>query len=202
MIDDHRCEGILRYWFGPQPDDPSAIRQQISLWFTATEDTDRYVRRHFEADLRRASVGALDDWEQSPRGRLALIVLLDQFPRNIYRGTPAAFAHDAHALRLCLDGLARGHDTELRPIERLGFYLPMQHAENLAIQEQSVRSLQQLVDVVPKALQDSLLHCLDFAVRHRNVIAHFGRFPHRNVILGRPSTPEEKAFLSAPGSSF
>src|SRR5437867_3090308 len=123
-----RVEAILQYWFGAQPDDPGAIRRQLQLWFTANPDTDRYIREHFEADLKQAIVGALAEWEHSARGRLALIVLLDQFPRNIYRGTPEAFVYDAQALRLCVDGQTCGHDRQLRPIERSVFYLPMEHA--------------------------------------------------------------------------
>ena len=202
MKDEQRIEPILHYWFGFQPDDPDVIRQQIQLWFTANPDTDRYVRDHFETDVGQAGVGALTEWQRTPRGRLALIVLLDQFPRNIYRGTPEAFAHDHHALRLCLDGVAYRHDQQLRSIERLVFYLPMQHAEDLAVQEQSVRCLEQLVTVVPSALTDAFAHCVDFATRHHDIIARFGRFPHRNMILGRVSTPEEIAFLKEPGSSF
>jgi len=197
-----RVEGILQYWFGVHLDDPGAIRQQMKLWFTADADTDRYIREHFAADLKQASVGALSDWEHSPRGRLALIVLLDQFPRNIYRGTPEAFVYDAQALRLCVDGQGCGHDRLLRPIERSVFYLPMQHAETLAVQERSVRCMAQLVDAVPSAVKAMFVQCFDFAVRHRDIIARFGRFPHRNEILGRVSSAEEIAFLAEPGSSF
>jgi uncharacterized protein (DUF924 family) len=198
----HRIDDILQYWFGADLEDLTAVRQQMQLWFTANPDTDRDVREHFEADLKQASSGALAEWKHSARGRLALIVLLDQVPRNIYRGTPEAFAYDAHALRLCLDGQACGHDHQLRPIERLVFYLPMQHAEDRAIQERSVRCMEALVDAVPSGMKEMFVQCLDFAVRHRDIIVRFGRFPHRNVILGRVSKPEEIAFLAEPGSSF
>jgi len=197
-----RIEDILQYWFGAQPDDPGTIRQQMQLWFSVNAATDRDVREHFERDLKQASIGALTEWEESPRGRLAVIVLLDQFPRNIYRGTPEAFAYDAQALRLCLDGQACGHDRQLRPVERSVFYLPMEHSEDLAIQERSVHYMEELVDAVPSTVRETFVDCLDFAVRHRDIIARFGRFPHRNEILGRVSTPEEIAFLVGPGSSF
>jgi uncharacterized protein (DUF924 family) len=197
-----RIEDILQYWFGAQPDDPDAISHQVQLWFTANADTDRYVREHFEADLKAARTGALAKWEHSPRGRLALIVLLDQFPRNIYRGTPEAFAFDTQALRWCVEGQVCGHDRQLRPIEQSVFYLPMQHAEDLAIQERSVRCMERLVHAVPTTMLELFDQFLDFAVRHRDIIARFGRFPHRNEILGRVSTPEEIAFLEQLGSSF
>jgi len=197
-----RIEDILQNWFGDQLDDLGSIRQQVRLWFTADAETDRYIREHFEADLKAASIGALAKWEYAPRGRLALIVLLDQFPRNIYRGTPEAFAYDTQALRLCVDGQVCGHDRQLRPIERSVFYLPMQHAEDLAIQERSVRCMKQLADVVPSTMREMFDQFLDFAVRHRDIIARFGRFPHRNEILGRVSTSDERAFLKQPGSSF
>src|SRR5713101_6593520 len=106
MTRTRRIEDILGYWFGEQPDDFGMMPARVKVWFTASANTDRYIREHFEADLKRASSGALAEWEASARGRLALIVLLDQFPRNIYRGTAAAFAYDAQALRLCLDGQA------------------------------------------------------------------------------------------------
>lgn len=197
-----RIEQILRYWFGDRPDDPDVVQRQVKLWFTANAETDHHVREHFEADLKEASAGALTDWEQTPRGRLALIVLFDQFARNIYRGTPHAFAHDSHARRLCLDGQACGHDKMLRAIERVVFYMPLQHAEDLAMQQQAVRCFKQLVEEVPTALKEIFVGCLDYAVAHRDIIARFGRFPHRNPILGRVSTREEIAFLQQPGSSF
>jgi uncharacterized protein (DUF924 family) len=152
--------------------------------------------------IKQASTGVWSAWEHAPRGRLALIVLLDQFPRNIYRGTPEAFAYDAHALRLCLDGQNWGHDRLLRPVERLVVYLPMQHAEDLTIQERSVRCMERLVDAVPSTTREMFVRCFGFAVRHRDIMARFGRFPHRNAILGRVSTPEEIAFLAEPGASF
>jgi uncharacterized protein (DUF924 family) len=198
----HRVDEIVGYWFGDHPDDPDALRDRINVWFTVDPKTDQYIREHFEDAVQQGGIGALSAWETSSRGRLALIVLLDQFPRNIYRGTPKAFAYDHRALQFCLDGQVCGHDVQLRPVERLVFYLPMQHAEDLAIQDRSVNLMKQLVDTVPDPMRDLFLHCFEFAYRHREIIERFGRFPHRNEILGRVSTREEIVFLKQPGSSF
>jgi uncharacterized protein (DUF924 family) len=136
------------------------------------------------------------------RGRLALILLLDQLPRSIHRGTPEAFAQDAAARQVADSGLAAGADRLLRPIERLFFYLPFEHSEDLADQHRSVRLFRELGESVLESQRDVFSGFLDYAVRHREVIERFGRFPHRNRILGRESTPEELAFLEEPGSSF
>jgi uncharacterized protein (DUF924 family) len=131
-----------------------------------------------------------------------LILLLDQLPRAIHRGTPAAFGQDAKARKLAEQGLESGADKLLRPIECLFFYLPLEHSEVLADQDRSVELFRELAASVPEAYRETFAAFIDYAVRHRNVIAEFGRFPHRNQILGRESTPEEKAFLEQPGSSF
>jgi uncharacterized protein (DUF924 family) len=149
-----------------------------------------------------AAAGKLDDWAQHARGRLALILLFDQFPRNMYRDTPRAFACDPLARRLALDGIAAGADRSLRAIERVFFYLPLEHSESVELQERSVTLFTALAAGVPGADRKTFAGYLDFAVRHRDVIHRFGRFPHRNHILDRDSTPEETAFLKQPGSSF
>jgi uncharacterized protein (DUF924 family) len=133
---------------------------------------------------------------------LALILLLDQLPRAIHRDTAAAFAQDAKARRVAGQGLDSGADRLLRPIERLFFYLPFEHSEVLDDQDRSVELFRELLLEVPPSHRETFAGFVDYAVRHRDVIKQFGRFPHRNVILGRESTPEEKAFLEQPGSSF
>jgi uncharacterized protein (DUF924 family) len=133
---------------------------------------------------------------------LALILLLDQLPRAIHRATPAAFAQDSKARRVAGRGLESGADRLLRPIERLFIYLPFEHSEDIADQDRSVELFRELAASVPKAHLRTFAGFVDYAVRHREVIARFGRFPHRNLILGRESTPEEKAYLEQPGSSF
>src|SRR5690606_32287203 len=139
---------------------------------------------------------------ETPQGRLALIILLDQFPRNMYRETPQAFAFDAKARALTLEGLQAGDDQALRPIERVFFYLPLEHAEDLALQHRCVELFETLAASLPEETRKSFDGFTDFARKHRVIVERFGRFPHRNAILGRESTDEEIAFLRTPGSSF
>ena len=199
MID---CEMILSYWFGAHPDTAALAKERADLWWSKNAEIDREIRERFESTVQSAGDGHLDPWLAEPRGRLALIILTDQFPRNIYRDSPRAFALDVQALEASLTGLDQGHDRLLRPIERLFYYLPLEHSERLAHQERSVRLIGELVSIVDADQQAIFDQYLSFAVRHREIIARFGRFPHRNRILGRSSTPEELYFLSQPGSSF
>jgi uncharacterized protein (DUF924 family) len=195
-------EAILDFWFGSDPDDGAVAKEKAALWWSKNSEIDAEIRQRFENLVTRAAGGELADWGATPRGRLALILLTDQFPRNIYRGSPSAFAHDAKALAWSNDGIEQGLDLKLRPIERVFFYLPLEHAESLEHQEQSVKHFSGLVALVGPELKETFEEYLNFAVRHRDIIARFGRFPHRNKILGRVSTPEEIAFLNEPGSSF
>lgn len=193
---------IRQFWFGLHADDAAVAQEQSKLWWIKNPATDEAIRQRFEAYVKQATTHALDDWSATPAGRLALILLTDQFPRNIYRNTPDAFASDVFALSQCKEGLREGVDRVLRPIERVFFYLPLEHAESLEDQEAAIARFSELVrNAAPeqKAVFDGFL---DYAVRHREIIARFGRFPHRNRILGRVSTPEEIAFLKQPGSSF
>jgi len=194
------AEAILRYWFGPPRSDGGVAAEHTERWFQASEATDRSIRARFGRDLERAARGELEDWALGARGRLALIVLLDQFSRNVHRGTPLAFAHDALALRLCCDGIAAGMDRELAPIERAFFYMPLQHAEDREAQRRSVACFERLADEAPPALAEQLRRFAGYARRHREVIERFGRFPHRNAVLGRASTPEERGFLAERGA--
>jgi len=197
-----KIETILDFWFGTAGDDAVVAKDQAALWWSKNETHDDEIRRRFEDDVRAAAHGELDPWAATARGRLALIILLDQFPRNIYRETAQAFAYDERALVLTLEGLERGTDRELRPIERVFFYLPLEHSESLAHQERSVECFGALLASVPAERENTFKEYMDFAIRHRDIIARFGRFPHRNEILERASTAEELAFLAEPGSSF
>ncbi len=154
------------------------------------------VRERFLATVERAAAGDLTAWEMEPRSLLALIVVLDQFPRNMFRGNARAFATDAHALAAAQRMVAAGWDQGLSPVERMFVYLPFEHAEDAAMQARAL----ELFDRIAAAPE--LGDVIDYARRHQAVIARFGRFPHRNEILGRVSTPEEIEFLSQPGSSF
>lgn len=193
---------VLSYWFGVATGDTATAQAQRRLWWSKDAVIDADIRERFGIVVNAAAAGAHDDWVREPRGRLALILLFDQFPRNIHRDTPQAFAHDPRALQLALDGIATGADRSLRPIERVFCYLPLEHAESLELQDQCVVLFTALAAGVPDADRPTFNGYVDYAVRHRDVIRRFGRFPHRNLILGRASTAEEEQFLREPGSSF
>ncbi|MDB5839899.1 MAG: hypothetical protein JWQ23_1851 [Herminiimonas sp.] len=195
-------ESILTFWFGTQPDDGLVARQQAKLWWSKNPESDQEIRNRYELLVEQAGRGELDEWAIRPRSLLALILLTDQFPRNIFRNAPKAFQFDPIARRLCLAGLEQGLDLLLRPIERVFFYLPLEHAESLSLQDRSVELYISLCRQVPPTQLDVFNGYLDYALRHRHVIERFGRFPHRNSILNRQSTVEERQFLAEPGSSF
>jgi uncharacterized protein (DUF924 family) len=188
---------ILEFWFGNPQQEDTSYSQRRKIWFRKDPNFDQVVSDRFLATYQQAVAGDLDDWQESPLGTLALVLLFDQFPRNMFRGTPKAFATDSRALFLAKKAIAQGFDQAISAIQRLFFYLPFEHSENLADQHQSVALMQQLRDTDP-----DLDDVFDYAIRHRDVIERFGRFPHRNQILGRTSTPEEAEFLLQPGSSF
>jgi uncharacterized protein (DUF924 family) len=195
-------ESILDFWFGANPDDAVVAKEQAKLWWSKNHEIDDEMRRRFEDAVRSATTGKLNEWLSTARGRLALIILTDQFPRNIYRDTARAFSYDSKALTWCLDGVDGRIDRELRPIERAFFYLPLEHAESREHQAKSVECFTELVASVPMEQRSTFEEYLDFAMRHRDIIDRFGRFPHRNNILGRESTAEELAFLTEPESGF
>jgi len=197
MIDE-----LLAFWFGSAADDSAVAREQSRLWWSHDPEVDAEIEERFGALAKRAANGELDLWASTPRGRLALILLCDQLPRNIHRGTPQAFATDDRALTLAHEGLGAGVDRELRPIERVFLLMPLEHAEAIGAQDESVRRFRALVGEVGEEVRPTFEEYLDYAIRHRDVIARFGRFPHRNAILSRPSTAEERSFLEQPGSSF
>jgi uncharacterized protein (DUF924 family) len=196
------CADVLAFWFGGSGDDAHILEEKGALWFRAGASVDADIRARFGALHAAAVAGELDGWLASPRGRLALVILVDQFSRNLYRDDARAFAHDALARRWCDDGLAHGADRDLRAVERVFFYLPLEHSESIADQQHSVTLFERLRDVAPPPLRERFDDFFDYAVRHREVILRFGRFPHRNRVLGRASTPAEIEFLAQPGSSF
>jgi uncharacterized protein (DUF924 family) len=195
-----RSQDVLEFWFGADP--LAALPERLLLWFGRDEEPealqnlrDTVLANRFRPLVEAAAAGALDHWAGSPHRRLALILLLDQFPRQIYRGRGLAFAQDGKALALTLDGMQAGADAALAPIERLFFYLPMEHAESAAIQEQSIAAFQSLVTDAPVTHRDLFEDFLKFALQHQRVIQRFGRFPHRNVALARRSSAAELAYL-------
>jgi uncharacterized protein (DUF924 family) len=182
---------VLRFWFGEGP--PYAPRQE---WFRKNEAFDREIERRFGPLIQGALQGGLPEWDDSSESFLARVIVLDQFTRNVFRNTPKAFAGDAQALAIARRMVASGQDLQLEPVRRGFVYMPFEHAEEMAAQHESVRLFTRLDEESPAA------EALDYAHRHREVVARFGRFPHRNAILGRESTPDELAFLQQPGSSF
>jgi len=176
-------EDVLGFWFS------DAVRPN---WYAKDDAFDALIRDRFGTAMAAAKEGALDGWAQTPQGALALVILLDQFPRNIHRGTPGAFSGDGRALSAAKAAIAKGFDAATPPETRNFFYLPFMHSEALADQEHGM-TLYAANDV-----EDGL----KYMTLHRDIIARFGRFPHRNAVLGRLSTQEELDFLQQPGSSF
>lgn len=197
------AEEVLEFWFGEPAANPAAVGALMKRWFSSDPQLDRLTRDRFAPTMTAAAASRLEGWEETPRGRLALILLLDQFPRDVYRGTAAAFAQDAKALALTTAGIAAALDQELRPLERLFFYMPMQHAESIIAQNRSVELFDELaqgaeMDFIAAALASSA----DHARQHRDIITEFGRFPHRNTLLGRSSTEAEVRYLEQGGATF
>lgn len=197
-----QAQEVLAFWFLPagSPDYGAPRRE----WFRKNEQFDKIIHDRFEILIDQAIAGGLRDWDRAgARGKLARILLLDQFTRNAWRGTPRAFAGDALALAAAEDVLdqMRGDGAQaedaLLPVERAFLYMPFEHAEDSTAQARAVALFERLA--AAHAGFDSML---DFARRHQEVIARFGRFPHRNAILGRPSTPQELEFLARPGGRF
>lgn len=192
---DAQAQDVLDFWFLP-PDNPDYGQSRVE-WFRKDEAFDAHIRVRFGALIDAAIEGGLRAWEATPHGALARLIVLDQLTRNVYRGTPRAFAGDAQALALAVALTQAGQDRLLPPMLRAFAFLPFEHAEDLAMQARAVELFQLLSQAQPGF--DGML---DYAQRHQEVIARYGRFPHRNAILGRPSTPEEVEFLRQPGSSF
>ena len=195
-------EAVLDYWFGAPGTAREIAERQSKLWFGKQPEKDREISERFTPTFNDAIAGSLDDWAATPRGRLALVIVLDQFPHHIHRDTAGAFAQDAKALALSLAALATGEDRVLSLIERVFLYLPLEHAESIAMQDLSVAQYQQLMDEADASERALFANFLDYAHKHRDVVLRFGRFPHRNAILGRASSADEIAFLKQPGSRF
>jgi uncharacterized protein (DUF924 family) len=196
---------ILLFWFGPRPYTQACVQQHSRLWFGAQSapelipQTDELVRQRFFDTMRSAESGELAGWDSSPRRRLALIMLFDQFSRHFYRDTARAYALDHQALSLAVSGMLYGADAALDPVERIFFYMPLQHAESLDVQDESVAAFRRLLGEASAELRETFEEALVSAIEHRDVIAQFGRFPQRNAALGRDSTREEAEWLAEGG---
>lgn len=189
------AQSILDFWFLPA--DTAGYGLPRSVWFTKDPNFDEQIRTQFGKQVEQALAGALTEWETSADTALALILLLDQFTRNIYRNTPRAFAGDSQALLLAKKMVEIGMDRTLLTVQRAFVYLPFEHAEDKAMQDRSVALFKRLQQETGAHMMD-----FDYALQHQQIIARFQRFPHRNAILGRLSTPEEQAFLAQPNSGF
>ncbi len=192
---------IHNYWFGPIENE-TTVENRNRLWFGGGVETDRHILNNFESLLSDAGMGRLDHWTESAKGTLCLIILLDQFPLNMYRKTARAFDFEAKAIEICLKGLQNAQDQELSFVEKSFFYMPLEHAENADYQAQCVALFEQLLESAPEHLKEQAQNSLDYAVLHKDIIDRFGRFPHRNAVLNRESTAEEVAFLKDQSNRF
>ncbi len=197
-----RYQDILSFWFGDAARNLDIIALKSDIWWNKSPSLDADIKERFESVLCALKNNELEDWRETPHGLLAMIILTDQFSRNIYRSTPAAFENDVLATSFCLEGMANRKDIELKLVKRVFFYMPLMHSESSKLQDKSVEQFTNLVDISEPDEKKYFQGNLNYAVKHRDIVRRFGRFPHRNRILGRQSTAEEIEFLKTPGSSF
>lgn len=200
--DQVRIDAIIGFWFREQELTAPQIDRRMDIWFGADEVFDHECKKEFSEDVERASDGKLDYWAHESRGRLALILLLDQFRRNIFRNTAEAFAKDGLALKLCVEGAMVKKDQGLTPIQRAFFYMPLQHAESRKVQAKSVELFSKLAETVSPTYRETFETITQFAELHRDIVDTFGRFPHRNQLLNRENTPEENEYLTGDSPDF
>ena len=193
---------ILQFWFG----DVDTLRQSDVMhsrrWFMKDDAFDREIADRFGETFADVRAGHREAWLDNPRGRVAYVIVLDQFPRNMFRGTARMFEGDRQALAAAVEGIARHDDAELNVNERSFLYMPYMHSEDIDMQDRSVALFTELAAVAPSELRGSLVAAVQYAEKHREIITRYGRFPHRNAVLGRESRPEELAFIAQPGSGF
>ena len=200
--DQARIDAVLGFWFREPELSAPQIDGRMDIWFGEDPLFDRRIRDEFLGDVANASDGKYDHWTGSPEGTLALILLLDQFRRNIYRGTAEAYACDKKALKLCVEGAVRKGDRGLSAIQRVFFYMPLQHAESRKVQARSVSIYRKLADSVSKTYEETFQTICQFAELHHDIVEQFGRFPHRNKTLDRKNTPEEEEYLAGDAPDF
>lgn len=202
MSIDPRAEAVLDFWFGPLDADGRASSERSARWWRKSEAFDAEIRDGFGRLHSEVVAREHAAWEETPRGALALVVVLDQLSRNMFRGSPGMYATDEEACALADRAITRAFDQELHGSERTFLYMPFMHCESLEEQERCCALFAAMAEATDGAGAKDAAGSLDFARRHRDIVARFGRFPHRNAILGRESTAEELAFLQEPGSSF
>ena len=196
------AESILDFWFGKLDDDGLAAESKKSCWFKKDASFDASIKRRFESYLETALMGAYDRWTSSAGGTTALIIMLDQFPRNIYRGSGKSFHWDKKALAISTKAIDDGLISELPASWAYFVLMPTMHSEDLAMQDLCVKMMESLGASHKEGAKKMFEVALDYAIQHRDIIARFGRFPHRNELLARESTKEELSFLATKGSSF
>lgn len=201
------ARSVREFWFGKLPLSADGLNRRIRFWFGGDTTElgrlrDEHMRARFGELLEQAASGGLASWADGPRRRLSLILLLDQFPRNMFRGSVRAFAYDAQALALTLSGMQSAADAALDAVERIFFYMPLQHAESREVQDESVAAYRRLLTEAPQELHGPFAASSRSAENHRAIIEQFGRFPHRNRVLGRVNTPAEKEWLRKGGEHF
>ena len=200
--DEQRIDEILSFWFKEQELSAPQIDRRMDTWFGEDPLFDHEIEKEFADDIGQACAGELNHWADEPRGRLALIILIDQFRRNIYRNTAKAFSMDKLALKLCVEGAMEKKDKGLTPIQKVFFYMPLQHAESAKVQAKSVELFERLAESVSPTYQETFLTIAQFAELHKDIIDQFGRFPHRNKLLGRENTSEEDEYLAGDSPDF
>jgi len=200
--DQVRIDAVLSFWFKEHALSAPQIDRRMEIWFSEDAVFDHEIEKEFADDVAKACKGELDHWASKSHGRLALIILIDQFRRNIHRNTAKAFSKDQLALKLCVQGAMEKKDKGLTPIQRVFFYMPLQHAESAKVQAKAVALYNRLAESVSKTYQETFLTVAQFAELHKDIIDQFGRFPHRNKLLGRENTPEEDEYLAGDGPDF
>ena len=197
-----RIDAILSFWFREQALSAPQIDRRMDTWFSEDPVFDHEIRKEFADDVDAACEGRLDHWADDPKGRLALILLIDQFRRNMHRNTAAAFSKDKLALKLCVEGAMAKKDKGLSPIEKVFFYMPLQHAESRKVQAKSVELYRRLSESVSPTYRETFETIAQFAELHKDIVDQFGRFPHRNRLLNRQNTPEEAEYLAGDSPDF
>jgi uncharacterized protein (DUF924 family) len=200
--DQSRIEAILSFWFKESELTAPQIDHRMEIWFGEDPVFDHEIEKEFADDVDAACAGQLDHWAVDPHGRLALIIMIDQFRRNIYRNTADAFSKDRQALKLCVEGAMEKKDRGLTPIQRVFFYMPLQHAESAKVQAKSLELYNRLAETVSPTDRETFLTVAQFAELHKDIIDQFGRFPHRNKLLNRENTAEEAEYLAGDSPDF
>jgi uncharacterized protein (DUF924 family) len=200
--DNDDIQAVLDLWFRQRAHDTPGVDSRMNFWFGEDAELDIQIRHRFGELIKRAAAADLEHWASIPLGRLALIIVIDQFRRNVYRGKPDAFSHDRAALKLTVEGAIAKHDKQLTPLQRAFFFMPMQHVESLKVQNKSVAVYEKLARNAAEAERDTFETFAHFAELHRDIIEQFGRFPHRNAILGRENTALEAEYLADDAPDF